>query len=94
VKKLFVGNLKWGLSDEDLKQTFESCGVVKEAKVITDRDTGKSRGFGFVTMENDEDADKAINAFNGKDIGGRALVVNEARERSSGGGGGGGQKNH
>lgn len=87
-KKLFVGNLKWGLSDDDLKQVFESCGPVVEAKIITDRETGKSRGFGFVTMENDSDADKAISILNGKDLGGRAISINEARERSSGGGGG------
>lgn len=88
MKKLFVGNLKWGMTDDDLKKVFESCGPVKEAKIITDRETGKSRGFAFVTMENGDDADTAITALNGKDIGGRAVVVNEAkeRERSSGGG--------
>lgn len=83
MKKLFVGNLKWGMTEEDLKQVFESCGPVKEAKIITDRETGKSRGFAFITMENEGDADKALASLNGKEIGGRAISVNEARERSS-----------
>jgi len=75
--------------ESDLQQVFASFGTVKEAKIIMDRETDRSRGFAFVTMENDADADKAIADLNGREIGGRTVVVNEARERTSGGGGGG-----
>ena len=88
-KKLFVGNLSFKMLEADLQQVFTSFGAVKEAKIITDRETGRSRGFAFVTMENDADADKAMADLSGREIGGREIVVNEARERTSGGGGGG-----
>ena len=90
--KLFVGSLPWSVNDEELKEKFEKHGTVVSAKVITDRDTRRSRGFGFVEMGNDEEAKAAMAALNGKDNQGRAMVVNEARpraERPSGGGGGG-----
>lgn len=93
-KKLFVGNLSFKMLESDLQQVFASFGVVKEAKIITDRETERSRGFAFVTMENDADADKAIADLNGREIGGRTIVVNEARERTPGGGGRGYQGNN
>ena len=78
-KKLYVGNLAWSTTDESLKQTFEAAGKVNSATVITDKMSGRSRGFGFVEMENDEEATKAIEMFNGKDMDGRKITVNEAR---------------
>jgi len=92
-KKLFVGNLSWGTSDEDLRQAFAPYGDIEDAVVLKDRDTGRSRGFGFVTFVNDSDAEAAVSAMNEADIGGRNIVVNEARPpeaRSQGGGNGGG----
>lgn len=89
-KKLYVGNLPYGLSDRDLEQMFAGHGTVSSAQVITDRDTGRSKGFGFVEMGSDQEAQAAINALNGKDIEGRALTVNEARPREEGGKRGGG----
>jgi RNA recognition motif-containing protein len=91
-KRLFVGNLAWSTRDESLQTLFATVGTVASAKVITDRYTGKSRGFGFVEMSNDEEAEKAKNELNGKDLDGRQITVNEAREREPGqnnrGGGG------
>ena len=87
-KKLFVGGLAWGTSDEGLRSAFEQHGDVTEAVVITDRETGRSRGFGFVTYANDGDAEKAVSAMNGQELDGRRLNVNEARERQGGRGGG------
>lgn len=89
-KKLYVGNLPYGLSDRDLEQMFSGHGTVSSAQVITDRDTGRSKGFGFVEMGSDQEAQAAINALNGKEIEGRALTVNEARPREEGGKRGGG----
>jgi cold-inducible RNA-binding protein len=91
-KKLFVGSLSWDTDDQGLRAAFEAFGPVEDAKVINDRDTGRSRGFGFVTFTSDADADKAIEEMNGAVLDGRTLNVNEAkeRERRSGGGGGGG----
>ena len=89
-KKLFVGGLSWGTDDDGLRQAFEAHGTVTEAKVINDRDTGRSRGFGFVTFDNAEDADNAIEAMNGTDLDGRSLNVNVANDKPRGGGGGGG----
>lgn len=91
-KKLFVGSLAWAVDDQALGDAFAAHGNVKEAKVITDRETGRSRGFGFVTFENDADAEKAIKLMDGYMLNNRAINVNEAMERSprSGGGGGGG----
>lgn len=80
--KLFVGSLPWSVSDEKLKETFEAHGSVLSAKVIMDRDTNRSRGFGFVEMENPTDATKAIKALNESEIDGRNIVVNEAKSRS------------
>jgi len=87
-KKLFVGGLSWGTDDHGLRQAFEQFGEVTEAKVITDRDTGRSRGFGFVTFNEPADADTAIEQMNGSELDGRNLNVNEAQERRGGGGGG------
>lgn len=91
-KKLYIGNLGYNVSKTDLEQMFAACGTVTSAQVITDRDSGKSKGFGFVEMGSDQEAQAAINELNGKSVDGRALVVNEARpqEARSGGGGGGG----
>ncbi len=80
--KLFVGSLPWSVNDEKLKETFEQHGTVLSAKIITDRDTQRSRGFGFVEMENSTDASKAIKALNESEIDGRNIVVNEAKARS------------
>jgi len=90
--KLFVGNLSWDVSEKDLQDTFSQHGPVSEVKVMMDRDTGKPRGFAFVTMGTKEGAEAAIKALNGSDLQGRALTVNEARAREDGpsrGGGGG-----
>ena len=94
MKNIFVGNLNFNTSEEELRQMFEVHGQVERVSILTDRDTGRSRGFGFVEMVNAEEGDKAIAALNGAQIGGRTLNVNEARpkpERSGGGGGGGGR---
>ncbi len=87
--KLYVGNLSFDATENDLKDLFTQHGPVTEVNLMQDRVTGKARGFGFVTMETKEGADAAIQALNGKDFKGRALIVNEARPRESGGGGGG-----
>jgi RNA recognition motif-containing protein len=91
--KIYVGNLSYNATGSDLEQLFASHGTVKSAQVISDRETGRSKGFGFVEMESDEQAAAAITALNGQDMDGRALTVNEAkpREERSGGGGGGGR---
>jgi len=83
MKKLFVGNLPYKTTDADLRDMFSKEGEVTEAVVIMDRERGVSKGFGFVTMTNDAEADAAINAWNGKDIEGRALTVNEARPQEA-----------
>ena len=91
--KLYVGNLAYSVRDEDLQQAFAQFGTVSSAKVMMDRDTGRSKGFGFVEMGSDAEAQSAINGMNGQALDGRALVVNEARpreERPGGFGGGGG----
>ena len=87
-KKLYVGNLGYGVTDSDLLKMFEPHGTVESAQVIMDRDTGRSKGFGFVEMKTDQEAQAAIAALNGKDSGGRSLKVNEAKPRAEGGGGG------
>jgi RNA recognition motif-containing protein len=89
-KKLYVGNLAYGISDSDLEQLFAQYGTVQSAQVIMDRDTGRSKGFGFVEMGNDQEAQAAISGLNGTESEGRALTVNEARPKESGGGGRGG----
>ena len=89
-RKLYVGNLAYGVSSTDLQTMFEAFGTVQSAQVIMDRDTGRSKGFGFIEMGSDQEAQAAIAGLNGKEVGGRALTVNEAQERSGGGGRGGG----
>ena len=93
-KKLYVGNLPYSTTSDDLQNEFSQAGTVSSAQVIMDKMTGRSKGFGFVEFASDEEADKAIEMFNGKEMDGRALTVNEARPleprapRSNGGGGG------
>ena len=89
-KKLYVGNLSYGVGSADLQKLFAAYGTVQSADVITDKMTGKSKGFGFVEMSTEAEAQAAIAALNGKEYDGRALTVNEARPRPEGGGGGGG----
>ena len=88
-KKLYVGNLPYSVSDSDLQRLFEPHGAVQSAQVVVDRDTGRSKGFGFLEMETGEGAQAAISALNGQDFSGRSLTVNEARPREERGGGGG-----
>jgi RNA recognition motif-containing protein len=89
-KKLFVGGLSWGTDDDALRTAFERFGAIDDAKVISDRETGRSRGFGFVTFSSDADAMNAMSEMDGKQIDGRTIKVNEAQERQRDGGGGGG----
>jgi RNA recognition motif-containing protein len=89
-KRLFVGNLSYNTTEMDLRDAFGQLGTVADAKVVMDRDTGRPRGFAFVEMSTDEEAQNAIQQFNGRELDGRAIVVNEAQERSGGGGGRGG----
>jgi RNA recognition motif-containing protein len=92
-RKLYVGNLSYSVRDSDLEDLFAAHGTVDSAQVIMDRDTGRSKGFGFVEMSSDQEAQAAISALNGKDLDGRNLTVNEARPKEEGGGrgkGGGG----
>jgi RNA recognition motif-containing protein len=86
-KKLYVGNLSYDTSESDLRKMFEEHGTVESAQIIMDRDTGRSKGFAFVEMSSDQEAQAAINALNGHESGGRALTVNEARPREDRGGG-------
>ena len=88
--KLYVGNLSFDMSDQDLEQLFSQSGTVESAKIINDRDTGRSRGFGFIEMSSKAEGEGAINEFNGKEVNGRSLVVNEAKQREDRGGSGGG----
>jgi cold-inducible RNA-binding protein len=88
--KIYVGNLPWRATDAQLTQLFGAHGEVIDARIVTDRETGRSRGFGFVTMSSPEAAQSAISALNGHSLEGRSLVVNEAREQQGSGGGGGG----
>src|ERR671917_2653767 len=88
--KLYVGNLSYDVNSSDLEQLFSQHGTVQSAEVISDRDSGRSKGFGFVQMASDDEAQAAIAALNGQQHGGRALTVNEARPREDRGGGGGG----
>jgi RNA recognition motif-containing protein len=91
-KKLYVGNLTYAVTDSTLEQMFAAHGTVQSAQVIMDRDTGRSKGFGFVEMSSDQEAQAAIAALNGKEIEGRSLTVNEARPRPQGAGGRGGSR--
>jgi len=87
--KLYVGNLAFATTSQDLQELFASAGTVESASVVEDRDTGRSRGFGFVEMSSKEEGEAAIAQFNGKEVNGRALNVNEAKPRENRGGGGG-----
>ena len=92
--RIYVGNLSYSITDQELEEAFSPFGQVESAQVVTDRYSGRSKGFGFVEMGEQEEAEAAIAALNGKELSGRALTVNEARprpERSFGGGGGGGR---
>lgn len=89
--KLYVGNLAFATSSQDLQELFATAGTVESASIVEDRETGRSRGFGFVEMSSKEEGEAAISQFNGKEIGGRALKVNEAKPREPRSGGGGGR---
>ena len=91
-KKLYVGNLPYSFTDTDLENLFAAHGTVRSAQVIKDRDTGRSKGFGFVEMDNDQEAQAAIAGLNGQQSGGRSLTVNEARPKENGGRSGGGNR--
>lgn len=82
MKKIYVGNFSFNMKEPELRSLFEPYGIIESVTVATDRDSGRSRGFGFVSMPNDDEAEKAMAALNGKDSGGRALTVNEARPQA------------
>ena len=90
MKNIFVGNLDFGATEQAIRSLFEQYGAVERVNIITDRDTGQPRGFAFVEMTNANEADQAISAINGTNLGGRSLNVNEARPKADRGGGGGG----
>ena len=92
MKNIFVGNLDFGATEQSIRALFEPYGAVERVNVVTDRDTGQPRGFAFVEMTNVNEADRAISALNGTNLGGRALNVNEARPKPDRGGGGGGPR--
>jgi RNA recognition motif-containing protein len=97
MKNIFVGNLNFGATEDAVRSMFEAYGTVEKVNLITDRDTGQARGFGFVEMSVNADADRAIAELNGRELDGRALNVNEARpktDRGGSGGGGGGRRNN
>src|SRR5271154_3006764 len=89
MKNIFVGNLSFGATEQAVRTLFEAHGAVERVNIVTDRDTGQPRGFGFVEMSNDDEAQRAIAALNGTSLDGRALNVNEAHPKPAGGGGGG-----
>ena len=89
-KRLYVGNLPYRTTEMDLRDVFGEVGAVTDAKIVMDRDTGRPRGFGFVEMSSDDEAQRAIEQLNGRDMDGRPMNVKEAQERTGGGGGGGG----
>jgi cold-inducible RNA-binding protein len=88
MRNIFVGNLTFGATEDAVRSMFEAYGPVDRVSIVTDRDTGRSKGFGFVEMPNDAEGDTAINALNGRELDGRNLTINEARPKSEGGGGG------
>jgi cold-inducible RNA-binding protein len=95
LKNIFVGNLSFGATEDSVRSMFEAYGAIDRVSIVTDRDTGQARGFGFVEMTNDAEGDRAISELNGRDLDGRAINVNEARpkaERGNSGGGSGGQR--
>ena len=91
MKNIFVGNLSFGTTEDTIRSMFQTYGTVERVNLVTDRDTGQARGFGFVEMSANADADRAIAELNGRELDGRALNVNEARPKPSSGGGGGGR---
>lgn len=93
-KKLYVGNLSYSVNDDSLQQHFSEFGTISSAKVMMDRDSGRSKGFGFVEMSSDAEAQAAINGMNGKSVDGRGMVVNEARPMEPRTGGGGGSRGY
>jgi RNA recognition motif-containing protein len=92
VKNIFVGNLSFGATEDAVRSLFEAYGTVDRVSVVTDRETGRARGFGFVEMSADDEAERAIAALNGRELDGRALNINEARPKEDRGGGGGGYR--
>ena len=90
MKNIFVGNLSFGATEDSVRSMFEAYGTVDRVSVVTDRDTGRARGFGFVEMSVNDEAERAIAALNGRELDGRALNINEARPKEDRGGGGGG----
>jgi RNA recognition motif-containing protein len=94
MKNIFVGNLSYGTTEDAIRSMFEAYGTVEKVSLITDRDTGRAKGFGFVEMSVNADADRAIAALNGKELDGRALNINEARPKSERSFGGGGRRNN
>ena len=92
MKNIFVGNLSFNTSEDELRQLFEAYGQVERVSILTDRDTGRSRGFGFVEMPNSEEGEKAIAGLNGTQVGGRTINVNEARPKAERAGGGRGDR--
>jgi cold-inducible RNA-binding protein len=92
MKNVFVGNLSFGATESAVRSMFEAYGTVDRVNLITDRETGQAKGFGFVEMSNSAEADRAITGLNGRDLDGRALNVNEARPKTEGSGGGGGRR--
>lgn len=90
MKNIFVGNLSFDATEASVRSMFEAYGPVDRVSIVTDRDTGQPKGFGFVEMSNDAEGDRAINALSGRELNGRNLTINEARPKTSGGGGGGG----
>jgi RNA recognition motif-containing protein len=92
VKNIFVGNLSFGATEDAVRSMFEAYGTVDRVSVVTDRETGRARGFGFVEMSADDEAERAIAALNGRELDGRALNINEARPKEDRGGGGGGYR--
>ncbi len=89
MKNIFVGNLSFATTEQEIRTIFEAHGAVQRVNIVTDRDSGQPRGFAFVEMTNDAEGERAIEAINGKQVGGRTLNVNEARPKGEGGGGGG-----
>jgi RNA recognition motif-containing protein len=94
VKNIFVGNLSFGATEDAVRSLFETYGTVDRVNVVTDRETGRARGFGFVEMSNDGEGEKAIAGLNGRELDGRALNINEAKPKEERGGGGGGYRSN
>ena len=94
MKNIFVGNLSFTATEDGVRSMFEAYGTVERVSIVTDRDTGQPKGFGFVEMTNDAEAEKAISELNGTELNGRALTINEARPKTERSGGGGGRRNN